>query len=549
MGQKKRVAVLGGGVGGLTAAHELAERGYAVTVYEKNAIFGGKARSVVIDGSGQDGRRDLPAEHGFRFFPGFYRHLPDTMKRIPFAGNDSGVAGNLVSVRHIQLARAGDTELHFLVHMPRSKHDISHAVQALVDASDVDISPVETAFFASRLFYLLGCCAERRETEIERISWWDFIDAANRSENYRRYFGRGLTRTLVAMRAEEGSARTVGYILLQILFDILTPGRSADHVLNGPTNDVWIDPWTRYLGSLGVKFETDARAKRLELDGSRVARVVVERDGREGAIEADHFVSALPVEAMRALVDEEIVRRAPSLATLDQLKTEWMNGVMFYLDRDVHVVHGHSLFVDSPWALTSISQRQFWRGVDFKTLGDGRVKGILSVDVSDWETPGILYGKPASRCTAEQIKNEVWAQIKAHINDQGAEILDDAGVVRWFIDPSIVFVEPDRPVNREPLLVNTAGSLAHRPNAWTEIENLVLAADYVRTHTDLATMEGANEAARRAVNAILERERDPSPHAAVWPLREPFAFAPLRAIDRVRFKARLPNALLGRRTP
>jgi len=222
---------------------------------------------------------------------------------------------------------------------------------------------------------------------------------------------------------------------------------------------------------------------------------------------------------------------------------------MFYLDRDVHVVHGHSLFVDSPWALTSISQRQFWRGVDFKTLGDGRVKGILSVDVSDWETPGILYGKPASRCTAEQIKNEVWAQIKAHINDQGAEILDDAGVVRWFIDPSIVFVEPDRPVNREPLLVNTAGSLAHRPNAWTEIENLVLAADYVRTHTDLATMEGANEAARRAVNAILERERDPSPHAAVWPLREPFAFAPLRAVDRVRYKARLPNALLGRRAP
>ena len=33
--------------------------------------------------------------------------------------------------------------------------------------------------------------------------------------------------------------------------------------------------------------------------------------------------------------------------------------------------------------------------------------------------------------------------------------------------------------------------------------NLFLAADFVRTHTDLATMEGANEAARRAVNGIL----------------------------------------------
>ena len=39
----------------------------------------------------------------------------------------------------------------------------------------------------------------------------------------------------------------------------------------------------------------------------------------------------------------------------------------------------------------------------------------------------------------------------------------------------------------------------------TAIPNLFLASDYVQTFTDLATMEGANEAARRAVNGILER--------------------------------------------
>ena len=39
------------------------------------------------------------------------------------------------------------------------------------------------------------------------------------------------------------SARTGGYILLQLLFDLSRPGGQADRVLNGPTNDVWIDPW------------------------------------------------------------------------------------------------------------------------------------------------------------------------------------------------------------------------------------------------------------------------------------------------------------------
>ena len=77
------VAVLGGGVAGLSAAHELAERGFTVTVHESAARFGGKARSYGVPGSGTGGRHDLPAEHGFRFFPGFYRHLPDTMQRIP----------------------------------------------------------------------------------------------------------------------------------------------------------------------------------------------------------------------------------------------------------------------------------------------------------------------------------------------------------------------------------------------------------------------------------------------------------------------------------
>ena len=52
--------------------------------------------------------------------------------------------------------------------------------------------------------------------------------------------------------------------------------------------------------------------------------------------------------------------------------------------------------------------------------------------------------------------------------------------------------------------MNTKGSWADRPDATTRIPNLFLAADYVRTYTDLATMEGANEAARRAVNGILD---------------------------------------------
>src|SRR5262245_5715978 len=106
-----RVAIIGGGVAGMTAAHELIERGFEVVVLEAGLIPGGKARSFPVPGSAKGGRMSLPAEHGFRFFPGFYRHLPDSMERIPF-GNGSSVAANLVEAPRTMLARIGSPAFH-----------------------------------------------------------------------------------------------------------------------------------------------------------------------------------------------------------------------------------------------------------------------------------------------------------------------------------------------------------------------------------------------------------------------------------------------------
>src|SRR5439155_1510702 len=94
--------------------------------------------------------------------------------------------------------------------------------------------------------------------------------------------------------------------------------------------------------------------------------------------------------------------------------------------------------------------------------------------------------------------------------------------------------------NEEPLLVNLVDTWRLRPEAVTRIPNLFLASDYVRTNTDLATMEAANEAARRAVNGILKASRSNAPPCTVWDLHEPEIFAPWRQLDAIRYARGLP---------
>ena len=67
-----------------------------------------------------------------------------------------------------------------------------------------------------------------------------------------------------------------------------------------------------------------------------------------------------------------------------------------------------------------------------------------------------------------------------------------------------------------------------------------MASDYVKTNTDLATMEGANEAARRAVNAILDVSKVGGPYCKVWNLHEPWLLDLFRFKDKRRYAKGLP---------
>jgi uncharacterized protein with NAD-binding domain and iron-sulfur cluster len=319
---------------------------------------------------------------------------------------------------------------------------------------------------------------------------------------------------------------------------------ALDRVLSLPTNEAWIDPWVIYLRSRGVRFVVGRAVDGLDVRGGRIVSARShDARGRRHRIDADWFVAAMPAERARRLWDAPVLAVDPALKGMDDLFVDWMAGIQFFLKRKADLVHGHISFIDAPWALTALTQGQFWGSRTFaRDYGDGTAVDALSVDISDWDSRGILFGKPAKECSPEEIAKEVWAQIMMH--GSAAKVLSADMVHSWFLDPGIVY-DKRRGRNRNvtPLLVNTVGTWDKRPTARSKIPNLFLAGDYVQTNVDLATMEGANESARAAVNALLDASGSKATPAKLYKLYRAPELEGVKALDAQLYKAGRPNAL------
>lgn len=534
MGRARTAAVFGGGIAGLTVAHELARRGWRVAVHEVNDQVGGFFRSA------RDGPDGMPTEYSWHGMGPWYHNVFDLMKQIRAA--EGGTIYERALSRPIAFGMVPD---------------------------DAPASFDDTRFVNVKNMFLMTW------RDLARWSWLTLKTwtAGRRSvRSYSRVLGAEAYRRVLSDRAwrmwracfgpwvgsdwTNVSLHQVGLFFRKQLITRPTHHHAADRdgpawsqgarsgwlLLRGPSSEVWFDPWVADLQRRGVRFRTRTALTRLSWDGQRITGA--ELDGGE-RVEADLYVLATdPFTAA------DVVERSPGLSRLDVLRClrplvqdgphtqvsfriAFAERIAWPRERTAVVI------ADSEFNLTLFAQEQAW-GADVK-LGRG-VASLWTGTACVSRVPGRLFGLPVERCTKEQFVAEVQAQL-ARCEGLDGLIRRANGGRSWRSFP-ILWIEvwhewefsPDGIRHRQPKWVNTTRTQPFLPDQRTPVPNLVLAGAHTRTSADVWSIEAAVESGRRAARVV-------EPDVRVVPEYVPRALRAARRVDDVCHALGLPHAL------
>jgi uncharacterized protein with NAD-binding domain and iron-sulfur cluster len=460
-------------------------------------------------------RPQLPGEHGYRFFPSFYRHVFDTMKRIPrmdTRGQPAGgtVLDNLVPLPHIGFLSYRAAPFLLSWEPPRAGEALALGEYGLRNMRNLRISARDLIQYSLRVLRFMTTCSQRRAAELEGLAWWDYLEGYDACTGSRRYhysesfkhLVQSSSRVLAALDGRYGDARSCGNTYVQLLTQALVPTVRNNCTLNGPTSEAWFSHWRQHLERLGVKFH-QGTLQEFMLAGERlIARVALHaKEGEEQKIEEHgaekdmapvYFVVATDlVSAARAArnlsagVPEKLQAQAfkvperqgsphlvsrdpeqePGRRPWDRLQT--ISGIQYFFKNPVSVLDGYIYCVDAEWGLSAICSQLVWQQPPLEPLS--QYQSILSVDIGEWMRPSSCLGKTAWECTPQQLCDEVLRQLRASLRSRGPHhpqadfVLPDPDWVH--IDKGLVFGSKGQGLlgNKTPYLVPVVGDWKHRP--------------------------------------------------------------------------------------
>ena len=498
----KSIVIFGAGIAGLSAAHELVQLGYTVSLYESTDQPGGFYRSSRLS------EDNMPSEYSWHGMGPWYHNTFDLMQKIPL--NEKGNLYDLALSRSIAFGIFPDT--------------------GKAQFYDEGLKSIPKMFrmnkweFAKAAYLMLKSWTSNNRSSIEYAK----LNAAKtwkpllKDETYKTW--RSCFGPWIGSDWSKASLHTAGDFFRKQLTTKPAHQHKADSdgpawkqgaedgwlLLKGPSSEYWFDPWVKHLQKNGVKFFYGKALTKLEFDGNSVTAAF---SGNE-KIQGDIYILAI-----NPIILADVLNKTPALEMQEGLalfkpliqdgphtqvsfRLAFSEEIKFPRKRTAVVVS------DSEFNITLFAVEQVW---DKSVNLGNNIKSLWTGTSCISSVPGSIYHKPVNNCTKEEFIEEVKAQIfrcgaldeliKEANNGKGLKEFPLVKVEVWhewdFSSKGIGTIHPK--------WVTTTNTQAYTPAQKTSVLNLFLAGAHTKTQAQVWSIEGAVESGRSAAKAIDDR--------------------------------------------
>jgi carotenoid phi-ring synthase / carotenoid chi-ring synthase len=455
IGGRKTVAVIGAGIAGLTAAALLAERGFEVTLMEKNAHIGGKAgswKAVFDDGF------EAQVDHGFH---GFFRQYFNLRRLI----DRFGAAGRLVPIDDYAIWTMEHRNFSFKgIRTTPLLNMLSLSKTGLYRVRDMLVNPG-----ARHLLAFLRYDGEKTFARWDGVSFRDFSDAARIPPAMRIMFNT-FSRSFFADPELMSTAEVIKSFHFYFLSNDL--GLIYDY-LDGDYEETLLAPARAWLERHGASVLTSRPVRRIQ---KRPQGVSV--DG----LDVDYVVCAADARSTRQIVEESgfIEEDPAAYGGFARLRSSQGYAVLrLWFDRPVNRAVPPFIATDRLRMLDSVTlfHRIDRASAQWAKQNDGSVIELH------------CYALPTGRGGEEAVREGLLEEVKRYLPElRGARVLHQHLQVRDDFTAFHVGMHADRPGTRA------------RPGT------LLFAGDWVKIRPPAMLMEAACTSAILAVNEILHAE-------------------------------------------
>ena len=508
----KSIVIFGAGIAGLTAAHELAQLGYTISVYEVNVQPGGFFRSSQLS------QNNMPTEYSWHGMGPWYHNTFDLMQHIPF--NEKGNIYDLALSRPIDFGIFPDTD----------KAQFYKGLKSIPKMFRMNSWEFIKWFYLMLKIWTSNNRSKIQYDKLNAAQAWQPLLKDRAYKTWRSCFG-----PWIGSDWSKVSLHTTGDFFRKQLTTKPTHQHKADQngpawtqgagdgwlLLKGPSSEYWFNPWVKYLKEKGVQFFWEKALTKLEFDGANIISAFCGDEKIKGDIyilAINPFITADILSETPALERQEELRLFKPLIqdgphTQVSFRLAFSEKIKFPRARTAVIIS------DSEFNLTLFAEEQAWdKEVD---LGQN-IKSLWTVTSCISSVPGRIYHKPVNNCTKEEFIEEV----KAQILSCGAlnELIKEANNGRELKEFSIIKIEvwsewKFSSAGIKPLQskwVNTTNTQAYLPAQKTPVLNLFLAGAHTQTQAQVWSIEGAVESGRRAAKAIDDRVEVLDQYQPIW---------------------------------